>query len=593
MKINFSFLKEKFENQKTLTKRTRFVLGGSILIFALTFIIAILIINARARKEHDITESETILNSMAGSIRTNMVTYKDISRLVMLNDAVTTYLKSDEADVGLKNDARFGVLDVIIVCSGVDSVFIFRNDEAFMNTGRGEYFLDEQLMETETWQNKVLDKKGGAIVTINGDGAICRKNGTPIVSIGRAIYDINTQQRIGMLQFNISTQVLDQVTKTQPQTNVCIVSTEGLYLAGDEELAMLYTSEYAKEETVHFNKKYKKSRVMISGAQVDDLPIVVMCVSNRENTEIPVETMIVMLLILGAFAVSIGIAAVFVTTNITDPVNELSTAIEETRQTGYLKKIDVNIPNNEIGMLAENYNSMIEHLNTLFTELIEKEKSVQKAEMRVLHEQLKPHFLYNSLETISYMAFEAGAKDVHEALETLGSFYRNFLSKGEREIPLRTEITIIKNYLSLQKLRYGDIIRDEYDIAEETLDYKIPKLILQPLVENSIYHGIRLTGEEGTISIITKIVEKDLHIIVRDTGVGMSQETIEKILSKENQNVAEESKHSGFGLRGTIERIRYYCNDEDVVSIRSEVGEFTEIELVIKEETEVVEGNNV
>lgn len=593
MQVKFSFLKDKYEHQETLTKRTRFVLGGSILIFALAFIIAIFIINARAKYESNITGSETILNSMSGSIHTNMVTYKDISRLVMLNEAVTTYLKAEEADAGLKNDARFGVLDVIIVCSGVDSVCIFRNDKAFMNTGRGEYFLDEQLMETEEWQSKILDKRGGAVVTINCDGAFCRKNGVPIVSIGRAIYDINTQQRIGILQLNISVQALEQVTAAQQQANVCIVSTDGLYLAGDEELAALYTPEYASEEAVHNTQRYKKSRVMISGQQVDDMPLVVMCAAGRNATEIPIETMIVMLLILGAFAVSIGIAAVFVTTNITDPVNELSTAIEETRQTGYLKKIDVNIPNNEIGMLAENYNSMIEHLNTMFTELIEKEKSVQKAEMRVLHEQLKPHFLYNSLETISYMAFDAGAKDVHEALETLGSFYRNFLSKGEREIPLRTEITIIKNYLSLQKLRYGDIIRDEYDIAEETLDLKIPKLILQPLVENSIYHGIRLTGEEGTISITTKIVGKDLHIVVRDTGVGMSQDTIDKILSKEYQDESEESRHSGFGLRGTIERIRYYCNDEDVVTIRSEVGEFTEIELVIKDEIVVREENNV
>lgn len=581
MKINMSFLTGKTNSDQTLTKRTRYVLGGSIMIFALVFIIAILLINSRARREHDITESETILNSMAGSIRTNMVTYKDISRLVMLNDAVTTFLRAEEVNSGLRNDAKYGVMDVIIVCSGVDSVFIFRNDKSYMSTGRGEYFLDEQLMDTPGWQDKILTKRGGAIVTINGDGAICRKNGTPIVSIGRAIYDINTQQQVGVLQLNISTQVLDQIAGDQ-QEEVCIVSTDGRYLAGNEKLAELYSDKYESSEAVHITKTFNRSRVMISGAQVDDLPIVVMCAADRNSAVIPLETLIVMLLILFAFSVSMGISAYFVTTNITQPVNELSTAMEETRKTGYLKKIDVNMPKNELGVLAENYNSMIEHLNSLFTELLEKEKSVQRAEMRVLNEQLKPHFLYNSLETISYMAFDAGAKDVHEALETLGSFYRNFLSKGEREIPLKTEVNIIKNYLALQKLRYGDIISDEYDVAEETLELKIPKLILQPLVENSIYHGIRLTGEPGVIYVKTRLEGRDLHIWVKDTGIGMPEAVIAKVLSNEAPKVEEDSRHSSFGLRGTIERVRYYCNSDDVINIRSEEGEFTEIELIIR-----------
>ena len=214
--------------------------------------------------------------------------------------------------------------------------------------------------------------------------------------------------------------------------------------------------------------------------------------------------------------------------------------------------------------------------------------------MRVLHEQIKPHFLYNSLETISFMALDAGASDVHAALETLGSFYRNFLSKGDREIPLNREISIIKDYLALQKLRYGDIINDEYDIADNTLNIKIPKLILQPLVENSIYHGIRMTGEPGTIKITSYLEDDDIHIIVHDTGVGMSEETIAELLKWDTPSGdASDGKISGFGLKGTIERIRYYCDYKDVVRIRSEQGEYTEIELIIPTKLKEEERGNV
>ena len=139
---------------------------------------------------------------------------------------------------------------------------------------------------------------------------------------------------------------------------------------------------------------------------------------------------------------------------------------------------------------------------------------------------------------------------------------------------------IIKDYLSLQKLRYGDILNDEYDIAPDTEECLIPKLILQPLVENSIYHGIRMKGEKGTIKISSFLDEDGLHIIVRDTGIGMTQEQIEKVLSP-NKTDDPDPFNASFGLWGTIRRIRSYCDSNDIVRIRSEAGEFTEIEFIL------------
>jgi two-component system sensor histidine kinase YesM len=254
--------------------------------------------------------------------------------------------------------------------------------------------------------------------------------------------------------------------------------------------------------------------------------------------------------------------------------------MEDTKRSGWLKKINVKMPDNEIGQLADSYNSMNEYLQEVLNRLIDKEKMVQRVEMRVLQEQIKPHFLYNSLETISYMACEAGADKVYSALETLGSFYRNFLSKGDREIPLKREIQIIRDYLSIQKLRYGENINDEYDIDESVLEIMIPKLILQPLVENSIYHGIRVKGEPGLIKISAKREGNNLEVRVHDTGVGMSEEQIKNILDGENgEENEEEEALSGFGLKGTIRRIRYYCKADDAIRIISEEGEYTEIVL--------------
>lgn len=582
MKNNFWSFHKNLIGGRSLTKRMQYVLTSSIVIFAIAFVVSILLVNVRARREREIRESETIITSISGSITANIATYKDLSRLIMINDRVIAFLRATEVGPGIKNDAKYGVMDVLNVCNGVDSVFIIRNDKEYANTGRGEYILDDELMESAEWQDKFLVRRGGAVVTMNGNNAIFRRNMEPIITIGRAIYDIYTQKRTGVLQFNISTSMLKQIITDQNNADVAILAEDGTFLAGSEELAQYYKKEYSLTKIYYTWEKYGNTRRMISGQRVEDLPLVIMCAPVPQAIEIPVESTIVLAIILVAFAFSIGIAGLFVTRNITDPVNRISKAMEETKESGFLKEIDLDMPKNELGTLASNYNSMVKHLEETIDELLEKEKSIQKAEMRVLNEQLKPHFLYNSLETISFMAFEDGAKDVYSALETLGSFYRNFLSKGNREISLKTEINIIKDYLALQKLRYGDIINDEYDIAEDTLEIKVPKLILQPLVENSIYHGIRLTGEAGVIRVSTRLVDRELHITVYDTGIGMSEDTIQAILKCDGSAcVDEDSKHSSFGLKGTIERLRYYCNCEDVIAIRSEQGEFTEIEIII------------
>ena len=139
--------------------------------------------------------------------------------------------------------------------------------------------------------------------------------------------------------------------------------------------------------------------------------------------------------------------------------------MDKNRQSGELTLIENDPPYRELNMLKDGYNNLVVHVKDLITALMDNEKNLREAEMRVLNEQIKPHFLYNSLETIGFLALDAGADNVHDALETLGSFYRDFLSKGSAEIPLAKEVHIVKDYLSLLKLRYGDIIEDEYDIS--------------------------------------------------------------------------------------------------------------------------------
>ncbi len=557
----------------SLQQTTLLTLGLLLLFFCMMFMIATSIISRRTEDDFKRRTSETAVNNVVSNIRASLVNYNYLSRVIMVSDRVVSYLKAEEADNYAIYDAKKGIHEIQNLYSYIDSVCIFRNDGEYVSTGRSAFTINIDDKE----RSNILEAFGSTVISINGNGTVAKSNGKPLLTLSRAIYDINSQKLLGILVMNVSSNVFDDALDLQNSSGMCIIDKNGTFLCGDEEISTFYENDYNSNSMVYKNIRIGSERKTLTGTLAAD-PLVVLCASAKGAEALPRDTIYALLITLTAFFICILLFAWFITVNVTRPIANLSEAMERTKSSGWLKKIDTVMPNNELGRLTESYNSMIEYLNELFSRLIENEKNVQKAEMRVLQEQIKPHFLYNSLETISYMAVQEDASKVHNALETLGSFYRNFLSKGDREIPLKRELRITQDYLSLQKLRYGDIFEDEYDIEETTLDMMIPKLILQPLVENCIYHGVRLKGEKCVIRITTRMKEGILHIIVYDTGVGMSAEQIKNVME-----ISDDSGDSlsGFGLRGTINRIRYYCEYHNVVQIRSVPGEFTEIEIMV------------
>jgi len=529
------------------------------------FLITTFIITKKAEDDFKKRTSETAVNNVVLTIKASLVNYNYLT--------LVSFLKTEEMDKNTIYEARAGIYEIQSLYSYIDSVYIFRNDGMYVSTGYGQYDIDLDKLE----YSRILDARGSVVISINGNGSV-KKEGKQFLTMSRAIYDIYTQKLLGMLIMNITGSVFDDALTLQNSSGMCIIDSDGTFLCGSEEIAALYSPDFFSNHMVYKNMKIDGERMTLTGTMAIE-PLVVLCASVKNIDSLPRDTLFALMLTLVAFILSAFICAWFITINIARPISNLSEAMIRTRTSGWLKKIDAKMPNNEIGRLAESYNDMIEYLHELIKRLLENEKNVQKAEMRILQEQIKPHFLYNTLETISYMAVVEKANKVHDALETLGSFYRNFLSKGDREIPLKRELRITQDYLSLQKMRYGDIFEEKYVIDDNSLDCMVPKLILQPLVENCIYHGVRLKGEKCIIRITTSMENDGLHIIVYDSGVGMSQEQINNLLESAYEDDARVL--SGFGLRGTINRIRYYYDCDTVVRIRSEQGEYTEVEICI------------
>ena len=550
-------------------------------LFCVIFIVSYSVVMVRSAVDNEVSGSEIALMGISKNISVSLDRYKEMSRLIMLNSEVINFLKGSGSGSAYNvTKVCDGIYSIANIYSFVDSVYVYRLDGQYVSTGAGVMYVNEELMATPEWATPLMDAKGGNTVMINGNGAFRKKIGTPLISMARYIYDINTQQITGTLVVNLTPSVLYAAMKDFGKNRLmCFCDHEGNVLWGDESLVDDSIPAQASSGFYSEEKVSDGQRQVLSAYGADDLPIVLISLSDVSPTGIQSwETAWIVITLVAAVLLAVFGSGVFISANIARPIDLLTEAITNTKVNGELQEIKLPLPNNEIRRLADSYNSMVAHIHALIDQLIDKEKSIQRAEIRTLHEQIKPHFLYNSLETISYMALQSDAPQVHDALETLGSFYRNFLSKGSREIPLHNEIMIVRDYLALQKLRYGEVFDDEYVLEERVLGVMIPKLILQPLVENSLYHGVRLKGEKGIIRI--SAYEKDgvVHVSVYDTGVGMTPEKIREVLSGVT---TDENALSGFGLKGTIERIRYYCNDRDVITIRSEPGEYTEIEIII------------
>ena len=187
-------------------------------------------------------------------------------------------------------------------------------------------------------------------------------------------------------------------------------------------------------------------------------------------------------------------------------------------ENGNFEPVAVRHPNSELGLLEIHYNHLIERLQFLMERLVQEQKLKRKTELRALQEQMKPHFLYNTLDTIGYIVLTGDTNQAYDAITALGSFYRQSLSKGKQFITLEQELQIIKDYTSLLSLRYEDLFTVNYDVDETLYQHEIIKLLLQPLVENSVYHGIKPLGEPGTILISVKRQETLICLTVTDNG---------------------------------------------------------------------------
>jgi Predicted signal transduction protein with a C-terminal ATPase domain len=528
------------------------------------FLIVYQFVLKRNTQEYIRETNMNLLYSMSSNTESVIKNINTVSKWIMNSQAVKEYLKSDEGkSSAIAYKALDSMYDFIIDEKYLSSVYIFKMNMEHLNISNGQTVIDTEILKTEEWQRKLRTESGFYVVSTDGGGAFQAQTGRELISFMRVINDAQTQKPIGFLVMNYTADILSETYNNVTDGKKSFGYFDGtVMLSGDEELRRIY-EEY--QETGD-----DKARIYTN--PIANTPFMSVVYEQQDvYSYISNESLMILMLFILITVVSLIIIGLFISNYITKPIERLVQSMDSVKQ-GWLKRVSIDLPNDEMGHLKDSYNNMLVEVNRLIDELVEKETAIQRAELEVLQEQIKPHFLYNTLDTIGYLALEKPGEDVYDAIETMGLFYRRFLSKGSKEIALLEEVEIVRNYLKLQALRYKNTFEDIYDIEENVTSVMVPKLILQPLVENSLYHGVRLKGEQGVIRIRAYQEDEFVYISVYDSGVGMSADQIEKTMHEGGKS---------FGLKRTIERIQTYYGQEDIYEIKSQVGYYCEVVIRI------------
>lgn len=276
-------------------------------------------------------------------------------------------------------------------------------------------------------------------------------------------------------------------------------------------------------------------------------------------------------IIFGIAAIVSAVISVLNTLTFSRPVKRLLQAMQDFGE-GDFNVISNVTSSDEIGLLSQNFNRMVYNINDLIDKVYAETMLKQEAELKSLRMQINPHFLYNTLETINWLSREKGVDEVGEMAKSLGDMMY-YTINGSDFTSVKDEVINIRNYLMIQGIRYGDRISFDVDIPEQLYAYKLPKLILQPLIENAIIHGLENREEGGRIIVHGMIKNKMLQLSVADNGVGMSQEKIRTILSQDSND--------SIGIRNVNQRLQLYFGTERGLKIQSIENVGTEVLLAI------------
>lgn len=459
----------------------------------------------------------------------------------------------------------------------INGIFIFTPSKVVLGQGYGNGVdvRSDYDPAGEDWYEKTLELEGKIYV----DGVKERDyllNDTPSISFSMCVYDVYSRDFLGVLYINCSQEIfsLDTVN-VLPEATEFVIKRENEILYKSNPFDWENSSETNKEShKIEYNQEIAGEGVTLTA------------VFDKAGLAADFRvTLSLMLFALVVFLILFIVLAYFLARYLTEPITALSHIMAHSREKNRAVESPYMNRTDEIGTLYNQYQTMLEENNRYIKSEYENKMILMDTQMKALESQINAHFLYNTLEAINSLAEIEEAEDISVMALALGDMFRYSIKTKGALVTLEKELAHVKNFVAIQQIRFDNGFRFEMDVPEELYSCRILKLILQPLVENALYHGLLHCNAGSSIYLSARKENKIIYFAVKDDGVGMASETLEQLqkLLEEKPKFGELSQHANesIGLKNINARIRLYYGEDYGLSVKSEQRCGTTVQIKI------------
>ncbi|SHJ05552.1 two-component system, sensor histidine kinase YesM [Clostridium cavendishii DSM 21758] len=470
----------------------------------------------------------------------------------------------------------------------ISSIVILGDNEKVIKLGDNAYTIDEKKLKESEYYKKARELDGKILWTGTHEDWAELKGDGYLVSAVRLIKDENLENGIGVAFLSFKESSIYDLFKGMEEStkNSMVIVNEDANVISNTNRQLLtekfdekdYIKEVIKSKEGYITSKADNQEILITYCSAVSTPwklIEITEVKNlvKENKIIAQITFIVSL-------ISIVVSCIFwwfISAKLTKPINNLKNTMKLVEGGVFDARADES-ERDEIGELAHSFNFMLDEIKKLLEVSLKEEGERKDAEYKALLSQINPHFLYNTLNTIKWMAIMQNADNIRDMTTCLGRLLQKSIKNVDNFVSIDEELSLVEDYIYIQKFRYKDKFNINYEVSEEVRYLYTPKFILQPAIENSIFHGIEPKEEDGLINLSVDIEEDKVVFKVEDDGVGMDESKVLELLSKDNHSGRG---FSGLGVRNIDERIKSLFGKEFGVDIQSKIGEGTVVIITI------------
>jgi two-component system, sensor histidine kinase YesM len=450
----------------------------------------------------------------------------------------------------------------------------------------------------EAWAKKILGAKGEKVIIKRGIsyGSMDSSQMTNTITLGRTI--MQKGNPLAMVIINMRYDIVKNIFDVNylKEGHICVLDKDGNYIYKSDSISedgniLIDLDKNNYKNLIKSNKaitmklgdkKYIAAHYRSEYTGWDTLAIIPQDALLKQFKGIKIQMVSIVILVL----VLVFAATLLVSKQITRNLKVLLDTMKSVKH-GNLFATPKGISQDEVGQLSMEFTKMMSQINSLMDDIKKQEKIKREDDLKILQTQINPHFIYNTLNTIRYLAELQNVKNIKEVTVSFIELLRVSIGNAERFITIQKEIDYVQSYVNILKYKYLDKFNVVYQIEDTILQCKTLKMTLQPIVENALVHGIDFIDREGFISIKVYSENGVVKLIVTDNGVGMTGEQITKVLKGSNSN-ENKSRFNGIGISNVNERIKMFFGDKYGLNIYSQLGECTTVEITIP----IIEGEN-